>query len=101
MMAFCEIENLMNLKEPADNNRMCYTFLEVQALSYFEYHLRRKLEVENSELPDNYLIELVIRDIDLEYIPKHAICVQKYDVRRGLYMGLIKSVQKFVVRLYI
>jgi hypothetical protein len=57
------------------------------------------LEAEDSEVPDNELIELVLRDVGLEYIPKHAMCVQKYYMRRGLYMGLNKSVQQFVVRL--
>jgi hypothetical protein len=29
----------------------------------------RRLEVEDSEVPDNELIELVLRDVGLEYIP--------------------------------
>jgi hypothetical protein len=59
----------------------------------------RRLEAEDSEVPDNELIELVLRDVGLEYIPKHAIHVQKYDMRRDLYMCLNTSVQKFVERL--
>jgi hypothetical protein len=39
------------------------------------------LEAEDSEVPDNVLIELVLRDIGLECIPKHATRLQKY------YMG--------------
>jgi hypothetical protein len=46
-------------------------------MPYFKHHLMRRLGEEDSELSDKYLIELVIRDIDLEYIPKHAIHVQK------------------------
>jgi hypothetical protein len=41
----------------------------------------------------------VLRDVGLEYIPKRAILVQKYYMRRGLYMGLNTSVQQFVERL--
>jgi hypothetical protein len=61
----------------------------------------KRLEAEDSEVPDNELIELVLRDVDFEYIPKHAIYVQKYDMRqmRDLYMGLNISVQQFVERL--
>jgi hypothetical protein len=59
----------------------------------------RRLEAEDSNVPDNELIELVLRDVGLEYIPKHAILVQKYYMRRGLYMGLNTSVQQFVERL--
>jgi hypothetical protein len=33
----------------------------------------RRLEAEDSEVPDNELIELVLRDVDLEYIPNRAI----------------------------
>jgi hypothetical protein len=40
----------------------------------------------------------MLRDVDLEYIPKRAIRVQKYCMRqpRGLYMGLNTSIQQFV-----
>jgi hypothetical protein len=96
VMAFREIENLMPMKEPADKTRMFRTLLKGQALSYFEHHLMRRLEAEDSDVPDNELIELVLRDVGLEYIPKRAIRVQKYYMRRGLYMGLNTSVQQFV-----
>jgi hypothetical protein len=101
VMAFCEIENLMPMKEPADKTRMFRTLLKAQALSYFEHHLMRRLETEDSDVPDNKLIELVLRDVGLEYIPKRAICVQRYYMRqiRGLYMGLNTSIQQLVERL--
>jgi hypothetical protein len=83
-MAFREIENLMPMKEPSDKTRMFRTLLKGQAMSYFEHHLMRRLEAQDSEVPDNKLIELVLRDLGLEYIPKHAIRVQKYYMRRGL-----------------
>jgi hypothetical protein len=99
VMAFREIENLMRMKEPADKTRMFLTLFKGQVLSYFEYHLRRRLETEDSEVPDNELIELVLRDVDLEYIPKRTVRVQKYFMRqpRGfIYLGLNTSVQQFV-----
>jgi hypothetical protein len=65
VMAFREIENLMPMKEPADKTRMFWTLLKAQALSYFEHYLRKRLEVEDSEVPDNDIIELVLRDISL------------------------------------
>lgn len=99
LMAFREMENLMPLKEPADKTKMFRTLLKGQALSYFEHHLRKRLDAEDSNIPDNDLLELVIRDIGLEYIPKRAIRVQKYYMRRGLYMGSNTSVQQFVERL--
>jgi hypothetical protein len=78
----------MQLKEPADNTRMFRTLMTIQALSYFEYNLRLTLKAEDSVLLDNDLIELLLRDIDLECIPKRAICDQKYYMRqdRDLYM---------------
>jgi hypothetical protein len=48
------------------------TLLKGQALSYFEHHLRKRLDAEDSELPDSDLLELVIRDVGLEYIPRSA-----------------------------
>jgi hypothetical protein len=98
-MAFREIENLMPMKELAEKTRMFRTLLKGQALSYFEHHLMKRMEAEDSEFPDNELIELLVRDVGLEYIPKHAICVQKYYMRQRLYMGLNTSVQQFVERL--
>jgi hypothetical protein len=80
-MVFREIENLMPMKEPADKTRMFRSLLKVQALSYFENHLRKRVEAEDSEIADNELIELVLRDVGLEYIPKRAIRVQKYYMR--------------------
>jgi hypothetical protein len=63
----------------------------------------RRLEEEDSEDPNNELIELVLKNVSLEYIPKHAIHVQKYYMRqpRGLYMSLNTSVQQFVERLWL
>jgi hypothetical protein len=100
-MAFREIENLMPMKEPADKTRMFQTLLKGQGLSCFEHHLMRRLEAEDSEVLENELIELVLRYVGLEYIPKCAIHVQKYYMRqpRGLYMGLNTSVQQIVERL--
>jgi hypothetical protein len=72
MMAFREIENLMPMKEPADKTRMLRILLKDQALSYFEHHLMRRLEIEDSEFPDNELIEVVLRDLGLEYIRPYA-----------------------------
>jgi hypothetical protein len=92
VMAFRQIENQMPSKEPSDKTRTFRTLLKDHALSYFEHHLRKRVETEDSKLPENELIELVLRDIDLEYIPKRTICVQKYYLRqpRGLYMDLIR-----------
>jgi hypothetical protein len=81
-MAFREIENLMPIKESADKTRMFRTLLKGQALSYFEHHLMRRLEAEDSEVTDNELIEQVLRDVGLECIAKHAIRVQKYYMRK-------------------
>jgi hypothetical protein len=99
LMACCEIENLMPMKEPADKTRMFRTLLKGQASSYFEHHLMRTLEAEDSDVPENELIELVLRDVGLEYIPKHTIHVQKYYMRRDSYMCVNTSLQQFVERL--
>jgi hypothetical protein len=53
VMSFREIKNLMPMKEPADKTRMFRTLLKGQASSYFEHHLMRRLEAEDSEVPDN------------------------------------------------
>jgi hypothetical protein len=95
-MAFREIENLIPLKEPADKSRMFQTLLKGQVSSYFEHHLMRRLEAEDSVLPDNELIELVLRDVGLEYIRVQKNCVKQPG---DLYIGLNTFVQQFVERL--
>jgi hypothetical protein len=50
---FQEIENLMPMKEPADKTRMFRSLLKGQSLSYFEHHLMRMLEGEDSDVLDN------------------------------------------------
>ena len=77
----------MSIRELVNKSKRLRTLLKGQALSYFEHHLRKRLDAEDSELPDNDLLELVIRDVGLEYIPKSAIRVQKYYMRRGLFLG--------------
>jgi hypothetical protein len=54
---------------------MFRTLLKGQALYYFEHHLRKRLEADDSEVPENEVIELVLRDVVSEYIPKRAIHV--------------------------
>jgi hypothetical protein len=90
-MAFREIENLMPLKEPPDKTKMIRTLLKGQALSYLDHHLRRILNAEDAELPENDLLELVIRDIGLEYIPRRTIHVQKTEIlhKTGIIHGTL------------
>jgi hypothetical protein len=75
-MVFREIESLMPMKEPADKTKMLWILLKGQGLSYFEHDLMRGLNAEDSDVPDNELIELVLRDVGLEFILKRAICVE-------------------------
>jgi hypothetical protein len=63
VISFCEIENLIPMKEPAEKTRMFRTLLKGQDLSYFDHHLRRRFEAENSELLDNELIEILLREV--------------------------------------
>jgi hypothetical protein len=72
-MTIREFENLMPMKEPADKTRVFQNLLQGQALSYFEYHLMKRLETEASDVPDNEMIELDFRDVGLEYITNRAI----------------------------
>jgi hypothetical protein len=95
LIGYCEVENLMSISEPSDKSKMLRTLLKGQALSYFEHHLRKRLDAEDSEVPDNDLLELVMCDVGLEYIPKSAIRVRKYYMRRRLFLGQNMSVQMF------
>jgi hypothetical protein len=80
LMYFCEIEKALS---------------KLQALSYLEHHLKWRLEVEDSELPENQLTWIEMRDlyIGLEYTQKCVKRVQMKYMRlsTGLYMALSTS----------
>jgi hypothetical protein len=44
-------------------DRDFWNLLKVQAISYFWHHLKKRLELEDTELPKNDLMKLVVRDI--------------------------------------
>jgi hypothetical protein len=67
----------MPMKEPADNTRMFRTLLKGQAMPYFEHQLRKRVEAEDSDVPDNDIIKLVLRDVGLEYIPNRDIRMER------------------------
>jgi hypothetical protein len=68
VMTFRDIESLMPMKEPSDKTRMFRNLLKGQALSYFEHHLMRRLEADDSEIYVIERIDLVLRHVGLEYI---------------------------------
>jgi hypothetical protein len=53
VIVFHGIEKFMPMKELADKTRMFWTLLKGQALSYFEHHLKKRVEVEDSEFPES------------------------------------------------
>jgi hypothetical protein len=61
--------------------------LKGRALSLFEFHLSKRCGGENIETTDQELSELVIIEVGLDYISRRAIRVQKYYMRRCLFMG--------------
>ena len=99
LMGYRDLELLMPLKEPSDRTKMLRTILKGRALSLFEYHLSKRCGGEDIETSDQELLELVIRDLGLDFISRRAIRVQKYYMRRCLFMGPNITVQQFVERL--
>jgi hypothetical protein len=57
---------------------MFWSLLKGKSLSYFEHQLMKMVELEDE------LIELVLGDVGLEYIPKRTIHVQKYYMRQNI-----------------
>jgi hypothetical protein len=96
LMGYRDLELLMPLKEPSDRAKMLCTMLKGRALSLFEYHLAKRCGGEDIETTDQELLDLVIRDLGLDYIYRRAIRVQKYYMRRCVFMGPNIMVQQFV-----
>jgi hypothetical protein len=61
--------------------------LKKRTISLFEYDFSKQCGGEDIETTDQELLELVIRDIGLDYISRRAIWVQKYYMRGCLFMG--------------
>jgi len=99
LMGYRDLELLMPLKEPLERTRMLRTLLKGQALSLLEYHLSKRCGTEEEGVSDHEVLELVIRDLGLDYISRRAIRVQKYYMRRCLFMGPNTTVQQFIERL--
>jgi hypothetical protein len=99
LMGYRDLEVMMPLKETSERFKMLCTLLKGRALAQFDYHLGKRLCAEDIELPDHEMLELVIRDLGLDYISRHAIRVQKYYMRRCLFMGRTTTVWQFVKRL--
>jgi hypothetical protein len=99
LMDYRDLEVMMPLKETSERTKMIWTLLKGRALAQFDYHLSKQVCAEDIELPDHELLELVIRDLGLDYISRLAIRVQKYCMRRCLFMGPTTTVQQFVKRL--
>jgi hypothetical protein len=53
-------------------------------LFHFEHHFSNRLEAEDSELPDNDMIELVLRYIGLNYIhERYRRAKELYEATKG------------------
>jgi hypothetical protein len=94
LMGYRDIKTVM----PLEKTKMLRTLLKGRTLSKFEYHLRNRLGAEDVALADYDILEIVIRDVGLEYIFRRAIRLQKYYMRRCLFMGHNMSVQQFKER---
>jgi len=99
LMGYRDLEVMMTLTETVEKTKLIRTLLKGRALAQFDYHLSKRVRSEDIELPDDELLELVIRDLGLDYISKRAIRVQRYYMRRSLFMGPNTTVQQFVDRL--
>jgi hypothetical protein len=77
LMGYRNLELLMPLKEPSDRTKMLCTMLKGRNLSLFEYHLFKRCGGKDIETTDQELLELVIRDLGLDFISRRAIRVQK------------------------
>ena len=77
-MAYRDLEVMMPLKENSERTKMLRTLLKERALAQFDYHLSKRVRAEYIEFPDHDLLELVLRDLGLDYISRRAIRVQKY-----------------------
>jgi hypothetical protein len=99
LMEYRDLEVMIPLKETSEQTKMIRTLLKGRALAQFDYHLSKQVCAEDIELPDHELLELVIRYLGLDYISRRAIRVQKYYMRRCLFVCPMTTVQQFVGRL--
>ena len=87
LMGYLHVEVMMPLREPRERVKIILTSLKKRALTQFDYHLGRRLTDEDSEIPDHEQLEIVIRNLGLDYISRRVLRVQRYFMRRCLFMG--------------
>jgi hypothetical protein len=90
LIGYCNMELLIPLKEPSARTKMLCMMLKGCALSYDNY-LSKRCGGKAIDTKDQELLELVIRDVGLDYISRRAIRVQKYYMRRCLFMVRFNS----------
>jgi hypothetical protein len=78
--------------------KMFVTILKSQTLSHFEDHIKNWLEAGDSDVHDKHFIDLVNSDKDIWYICEQVICMQKWHMRRKLFMRPSISIQMFIER---
>ena len=99
LMSYHDMEVMMPLREPGERVKMLRTLLKGLDLAQFDYHIGRRINAEDSEIPDHELLEVVIIDLGLDYISRHTIRVQQHYMRICLFIGPSTTVKKFVERL--
>jgi hypothetical protein len=81
-MAYRNLEVIMQLKVTLERTKTIRTLPDNRKLAQFDYHCSKRVRAEDIELPDHELLELVIRDLGLDYICRRAIRLQKYYMRK-------------------
>jgi hypothetical protein len=99
LLTYHDLEVMMPLKEASERTKMIRTLLKGRVSAQFDYYLNKQVHAEDIELPDHDLLDLVIRDLGLDYISRRAIRVQKYYMSRCLFIGPTTTVQQFMERL--
>jgi hypothetical protein len=60
-MSSHDLENLISLREAPDKTRMYWTLLKAHGLSYLENQMKKRMNAEDSELPNNNHIEFMCK----------------------------------------
>ena len=87
LISYRDLELLMPLKEPSDKTKMVRTMLKdalFLSISLWVWSFKKMWYIE---VLDHELLELVIRNLGLDYISRRTIRVQKYYMKRCLFMG--------------
>jgi hypothetical protein len=96
LMGYRGLEVMMLFKETAEKTKIIRTLMNGRTLAQFDHHPNKRVCSKDMELLVSESLELVVRDLRLDYISRRTIWIKRYYIMICLFMGPNTTVQQLV-----